>query len=47
MNVGEMAIITAAPDQLETMGDLFFCRDDHGIKKQRVLIVRVADAGTK
>ncbi|MBC8115293.1 MAG: hypothetical protein H7062_12990 [Candidatus Saccharimonas sp.] len=47
MNVGEMAIITAAPDQPETMGDLFFCRDDDGIKKQRVLIVRVADAGTK
>ena len=47
MNVGEMAIITAAPDQPETMGDLFFCRDDRGIKKQRVLIVRVADAGAK
>ena len=47
MNVGEMAIITAAPDQPETMGDLFFCRDDHGIKRQRVLIVRVADAGSK
>ncbi len=47
MNVGEVAIITAAPDQPETMGDLFFCRDDNGIKKQRVLIVRVADAGTK
>ena len=47
MNVGELAIITAAPDQPESMGDLFFCRDDHGIKKQRVLIVRVADAGSK
>ena len=47
MNVGEMAIITAAPDQPDSMGDLFFCRDDHGIKKQRVLIVRVADAGSK
>ena len=47
MNVGEMAIITAAPDQPETMGDLFFCRDEHGIKRQRVLIVRVADAGSK
>ena len=47
MNVGELALITAAPDQPESMGDLFFCRDDHGIKKQRVLIVRVADAGTK
>ena len=47
MNVGELAIITAAPDQPESMGDLFFCRDDHGIKKQRVLIVRVADAGTR
>lgn len=47
MNVGELALITAAPDQPESMGDLFFCRDDNGIKKQRVLIVRVADAGTK
>jgi hypothetical protein len=47
MNVGEMAIITAAPDQPDSMGDLFFCRDDNGIKKQRVLIVRVADAGAK
>ena len=47
MNVGEMAIITAAPDQPETMGDLFFCRDEHGIKRQRVLIVRVADAGQR
>lgn len=47
MNVGELAIITAAPDQPGTMGDLFFCRDDDGIKTQRVLIVRVADAGTK
>jgi hypothetical protein len=47
MNVGEMAIITAVPDQPNSMGELFFCRDDNGIKKQRVLIVRVADAGTK
>ena len=47
MNVGELAIITAAPDQPGTMGDLFFCRDDNGLKKQRVLIVRVADAGSK
>ena len=47
MNVGELAIITAAPDQPGTMGDLFFCRDDNGLKKQRVLIVRVADAGGK
>lgn len=47
MNVGEVAIITAAPDQPESMGQLFFCRDDNGIPKQRVLIVRVADAGSK
>lgn len=47
MNVGEMAIISAVPEQPESMGDFFFCRDDHGIKKQRVLIVRVADAGTQ
>ena len=47
MNVGEVAIITAAPDQPESMGQFFFCRDDNGIPKQRVLIVRVADAGSK
>ena len=47
MNVGEMAIISSTSDQPETMGDLFFCRDDGGIKKQRVLIVRVAAAGAK
>lgn len=47
MNVGEMAIITAAPDQPESMGHIFFCRDDNGIQRQRVLIVRVADAGSK
>lgn len=47
MNVGELAIITAEPDQPESLGELFFCRDDNGLKKQRVLIVRVADAGAK
>lgn len=47
MNVGELAIITAEPDHPESLGELFFCRDDNGLKKQRVLIVRVADAGTK
>lgn len=45
MNVGEIALITAAPEMPESLGELFFCRDDNGIKKQRVLIVRVADAG--
>lgn len=45
MNVGEIAIITAASDCPETMGDLFFRRDDEGARKQRLLIVRVADGG--
>jgi hypothetical protein len=45
MNVGEMVIITAAPDQSDSMGERFFCRDDNGTKLQRLLIVRVADAG--
>ena len=45
MNVGEIAIITAAPNRPETMGDRFFCRDADGMKRQRVLIVRLADAG--
>lgn len=46
MNVGEIAIITAAPDHPESMGDLFFRRDDNGGMKQRLLIVRVADGGS-
>lgn len=45
MNVGEIAIITAAPDHPESMGDRFFRRDDDGGMKQRLLIVRVADGG--
>jgi hypothetical protein len=45
MNVGEIALITAAPNQSESMGEWFFCRDDDGAKRQRLLIVRVADAG--
>lgn len=45
MNVGEIAIITAAEECPETMGDLFFHRDDEGTRKQRLLIVRVADGG--
>ena len=45
MNVGEIAIITAAQDNPESMGDLFFRRGDDAGKTQRVLIVRVADGG--
>ncbi len=45
MNVGEIAIITAAPDHPESMGEWFFRRNDNGSMKQRLLIVRVADGG--
>ena len=46
MNVGEMAIITAAPDHPESMGEWFFRRSNDDGLRQRVLIVRVADGGT-
>ena len=45
MNVGEMAIITAASDHPDSMGDWFFRHQDNGERKQRLLIVRIADAG--
>ena len=45
MNVGEIAIITAAPDHPESMGEWFFRRDGDDGLRQRVLIVRVADGG--
>jgi hypothetical protein len=45
MNVGEIAIITAAPDHPDSMGDRFFRRDGDTGKKQRLLIVRIADGG--
>ena len=45
MNVGELAIITATPDNDGTLGDGFFCHEDRGLKKQRVLIVRIVDSG--
>ena len=45
MNVGEIAIITAAPDHPDSMGEKFFRHDDDRGKMQRLLIVRVADGG--
>ena len=45
MNVGERVLITCTPDSEETLGDKFFCHDDDGMKKQRVLIVRDVDSG--
>ena len=45
MNVGERALVTATSDDDATMGDRFFCRTDHGLKKQRVLVVRIVDSG--
>ena len=45
MNVGELAIITATPDHEGSLGEGFFCHDDRGLKKQRVLVVRIVDSG--
>jgi hypothetical protein len=45
MTVGELAIITASPDEAGSLGDGFFCHEDRGLKKQRVLIIRIVDAG--
>lgn len=45
MNVGEMALITSTSDDDGTLGDRFFCHEDRGMKRQRVLIVRIIDSG--
>lgn len=45
MNIGELALITASPNDEGTLGDRFFCREDQGMKKQRVLVVRIVDGG--
>jgi hypothetical protein len=45
MNVGEMALITSTSDDEGTLGDRFFCHEDRGMKRQRVLIVRVVNSG--
>ncbi len=45
MNLGELALITATSNDEGTLGDRFFCHEDRGYKKQRVLIVRIVDSG--
>ena len=45
MNVGELALITSVPTHEGTLGEGFFCYEDRGLKKQRVLIVRIVDPG--
>ncbi len=45
MNVGELVLITSTSDDEGTLGDRFFCRDERGLKKQRVLVVRIVDSG--
>ena len=45
MNVGELALITSTAGDEGTLGDRFFCYDDRGMKKQRVLVVRIVDSG--
>ena len=45
MNVGEMVMITATTDDEGSLGDRFFCHQDRGLKKQRILIIRVVDSG--
>lgn len=45
MNVGELVLITSTSDDEGTLGDRFFCHEERGLKKQRVLIVRIVDSG--
>lgn len=45
MNVDERVLITAIPHDDQSLGDRFFCRNDQGTKKQRVLVVRVVNSG--
>lgn len=45
LNVGEAAVITAAPDGSETLGGKIFRREQNGEQRQRLLIVRLADMG--
>jgi len=45
MNVGEMVMITATTEDEGSLGDRFFCHQDRGLKKQRILIIRVVDSG--
>ena len=45
MNVGELAIITATSENEGSLGQGFFCHEDRGLKRQRILIVRIVDNG--
>jgi hypothetical protein len=45
LNVGESAVISAAAGSEETLGDVFFRRDQNGEERQRILVVRLADMG--
>ena len=45
MNVGDMALVTCTANDDPTMGDRFFRYTDRNLKKQRVLVVRIVDAG--
>lgn len=45
LNVGEAAVITAAPDGVETLGGKIFRREQNGEQRQRLLVVRLADMG--
>ena len=36
---------TATTDDEGSLGDRFFCHQDRGLKKQRILIIRVVDSG--
>jgi hypothetical protein len=45
LNVGESAVITAAPNAPGSLGDKFFRRDQNGERRQRLLVIRLADMG--
>ena len=47
MNVGNLALISCTTDDEDTVGDCFFAYTDQTTRKQRVLVVRVADASAR
>lgn len=45
LNVGEMAVISAAPGMEDSLGASLFRRDQQGELRQRMLVVRLANMG--
>jgi len=45
LNVGESVVVSADANSEGTLGDVFFRRDMNGERRQRLLVVRLADMG--